>query len=220
MKGIKIYVADTSPLKDCDLFEERLSLLSEEIQIRVAQKKKSEEKRHTLGAALLLRHALLQEGISSFALFKGTNGKPYLKGEGMPFFNISHSKDRVMCVLSDRPVGCDVQWMDPRISLSVANRFFSKQEYDWIQNEPNEEARRLLFYRIWTLKESFAKMTGEGVLKTFQTFSVLPEKESYRVLMEPQAHFPCFFEPYAEVQYRYAVCGEKESIGPVQLVVL
>ena len=115
-----------------------------------------------------------------------------------------------MCAVSDCAVGCDVQWMDPNISPSVANRFFTARECAALQACATEEERRCLFYRIWTLKESFVKMTGEGVMRAFHTFSVLPDAtEDYYFQSVTHAEPPCFFEPCTEANYRYALCAER-----------
>ena len=213
MEKIEIYIADTASLKDAAVFEKKLSLLQHAEQIHVLQKRKEEDRCNTLGALLLLRHALATHGIDTFEIAKDQNGKPYLVGEDLPFFNLSHSRDRAMCVLSDRTVGCDVQWMDPKISLGVADRFFSSAECALIRSEKNEEAQHLMFYRLWTLKESLAKATGEGVARSFSSFSVLPEKDGYRLFDERAVGAWHFFEAYAEAEYRYAVCGAQNSVA-------
>ena len=210
MEKIEIYIADTATLKDAVAFEKKLSLLQHAEQILVLQKRKEEDRCNTLGALLLLRYALMTHGIDTFEIAKDQNGKPYLVGETLPFFNLSHSRDRAMCVLSDRAVGCDVQWMDPKISLGVADRFFSNAECALIRSEKNEEAQRLMFYRLWTLKESFVKMTGEGVLRAFHTFSVLPgDDNGFYFCSDCEMETPCFFEPCTEEHYRYALCAER-----------
>ena len=44
--------------------------------------------------------------------------------------------------------------------IRVAKRFFTQAECDWIGNDS------LKFSRIWTLKEAYAKLTGEGIAGT------------------------------------------------------
>ena len=210
MAKIKVYVADTSPLKKTAFFEKSMALLTDAEQIRILQKKHTDEKCNALGGALLLRYALNEMEIFNFEVIRDGHKKPCLAGDGMPFFNLSHSKERVMCAVSDCAVGCDVQWMDPNISPTVAKRFFTARECAALQACATEEERRCLFYRIWTLKESFVKMTGEGVIRAFHTFSVLPGCDGgFCFSSDFATEVPCFFEPCTEVNYRYALCAER-----------
>ncbi|MDR1059826.1 MAG: 4'-phosphopantetheinyl transferase superfamily protein, partial [Clostridiales bacterium] len=91
---------------------------------------------------------------------------------GLPHFNISHSGRHVVCALCDAPVGIDVEIVRP-IDMNIANRFFSADERGRLFSEPADGHGRLeLFYSIWTRKESFIKMTGEGLSRPLGSFSV------------------------------------------------
>ncbi|MBE6589663.1 MAG: 4'-phosphopantetheinyl transferase superfamily protein [Ruminococcaceae bacterium] len=220
MEEIKIYVANTESLRDASVFERLFSTLGEERRARIESKKREEDKRLSLGAELLLRFALEKEGIFSYSVKRDENGKPYLAGDKSLFFNLSHSKSRVMCVLSDRAVGCDVQWMDPSVSLSVADRFFLDEECALIRSQKTEAARRLMFYRIWSLRESFVKATGLGLWRTSKSFSVMPAEEGYLSHGIDRSMPSHFCEPCREAEYRYAVCGERERFAPVEWIFL
>ena len=50
---------------------------------------------------------------------------------------------------------------EPTANLDIARRFFHPAEYRQLCEAPSEK-RNHLFYRFWTLKESYMKMTGEG----------------------------------------------------------
>ena len=129
----------------------------------------------SLGAELLLRDALCDFGIDrteplEFEYRK--NGKPYLSGYDNIFFNLSHSGDYVMCAVSEFEVGCDIQKMD-KADMKLAERFFTEREYHAIADLSTEEERRDMFYRYWTLKESFMKVTGLGMQLALDTFEIL-----------------------------------------------
>ena len=129
----------------------------------------------SLGAELLLRDALCDFGIDraeplEFEYRK--NGKPYLSGYDNIFFNLSHSGDYVMCAVSELEVGCDIQKMD-KADMKLAERFFTEREYHAIADLPTEEERRDMFYRYWTLKESFMKVTGLGMQLALDSFEIL-----------------------------------------------
>ncbi|MBR2715076.1 MAG: 4'-phosphopantetheinyl transferase superfamily protein [Ruminococcus sp.] len=101
---------------------------------------------------------------------KGPHGKPYAKNLKAEF-NISHSHDMVVCAVSDKPVGIDIEKIRP-INLSVAKRIctedellylfgFTPENTDFTHCENYEVLER--FFRLWTAKEAFVKHSGEGL---------------------------------------------------------
>ena len=90
----------------------------------------------------------------------GIKGKPYLQNKrNSPevFFNLSHSGDYVVCAVSEKEVGVDIQKMRAEGIEKLADRFFSVEERRILQG------RQDLFYRLWTRKEAYGKLTGEGI---------------------------------------------------------
>ena len=105
----------------------------------------------------------------------GEKGKPYLQGEGMPFFNCSHAGDLVLCAVSDREIGCDIE-VCGKSGAKIAKRFFQPAEQQWIQAaDPKEQPG--IFCELWTRKESFLKACGQGLSLPMNSFSVLTEEE-------------------------------------------
>ena len=93
----------------------------------------------------------------------GLQGKPYLKN--YPFyFSLSHSEDYVLCILSQREVGADIQKILPRTNWRLVQRFFAPQEKECWENCASEEEQRDFFYRMWCRKEAYGKLTGEGIV--------------------------------------------------------
>ena len=94
----------------------------------------------------------------------GKNGKPYL--EGNPFYiSLSHSGDFVAVVLSKFPVGIDIQ-KTRRVNSSIFKLIFNENDNDFYINSRNKSKA---FYKIWTFKESYLKMTGEGLTKPLKS---------------------------------------------------
>ena len=86
-------------------------------------------------------------------------GKPYF-ADRSAHFSISHTKNHVFCVLSDRPVGIDGEEADRDIDLRLAEKILSpgeKRQYDAAAD------KRLALLTFWVLKEAAAKATGEGL---------------------------------------------------------
>ena len=120
--------------------------------------------------------AVIDEAVKQFDLREkqinygfGKVGKPYIKNCDDIHFNISHSGDYAVCAISDCEVGIDIQKIE-KPNLQVAKRFFAKNEYEYIANQPDEKSKSDAFYRIWTLKESFVKAIGVGTNLSFDSF--------------------------------------------------
>lgn len=105
---------------------------------------------------------------------KNKYGKPCFTDNSL-HFNISHSKAMGAIVVDDKSCGIDIEFIRDA-KMSVANRFFTKEETDWIFRSKDEEQQKNRFFRIWTGKESYTKMLGCGLTKPMNTFSVLDEE--------------------------------------------
>lgn len=115
-----------------------------------------------LGAELLLLAALRDLGLpvkEPLEIICGEGGKPALTGG--PEFSLSHSGGRVLCALSDRPVGADLQQLRP-YNPALAHRFFTAEEAAWLEVQREEE---LAFTLLWSLKESYVKFLGSGIAR-------------------------------------------------------
>lgn len=86
------------------------------------------------------------------------NGKPCFTQHPEIYFNLSHSGTVVVCCVSNRPVGIDVEGGRP-CRLKVAERFFSERERAWMEEAETEQR----FFRLWTLKEAYSKADGAGI---------------------------------------------------------
>lgn len=106
----------------------------------------------------------------------GENGKP--SGEEMEF-NLSHSGEVALVAFSSDflPVGCDVQRIENKPEdriMAISKRFFSVNEVAKMQDlihEENEKFRRL-FYLVFSAKEAYIKMTGEGLKRAMDSFDI------------------------------------------------
>ena len=96
--------------------------------------------------------------------------KPYLANISDIHFNISHSGNFVVCALSDKTVGIDIEQVKP-VELKIAKRFFSAGEYEFIAAKADNKT--LAFYKIWTMKESYVKWEGKGLSMPLKSFNVL-----------------------------------------------
>lgn len=148
--------------------------------------------------------------------YYGRNGKPYL--QDYPFyFNLSHSGEYVFCAISDREVGVDIQQFRQVDEVRLTRRFFSEEEQKALERCFNREEQRKLFYRLWTRKEAYGKLTGEGIVASMGR-SVLPADElsvSNMALptqqwadnsMIEEGKTSLFWKEWALGEYRAALC--------------
>lgn len=92
----------------------------------------------------------------------GQGGKPFFRDYPW-YFSLSHSGDYVLCALSEREIGADIQICQPADALKLAGRFFAGQEYEALRECAEEAERQRLFYELWVKKEALGKLTGRGV---------------------------------------------------------
>ena len=206
MNSIKVYVADTSCLEDNVLFENLCKTVSSQRREKINRISFDKDKRLSLGAELLLKKALSDIGVENFEVDYIKNGKPCIKGGVDLFFNLSHSGERVMCAISCFDVGCDVEKIKP-VNLKIAERFFFENEYKVIAKLTTEQERQDMFFRLWTLKESFMKVTGLGMKLPLDSFSINISDEEISVSQNVDENTYYFKEYDLEKDYKYSVCG-------------
>jgi 4'-phosphopantetheinyl transferase len=123
---------------------------------------------------LLARHMIgRRTGLTAESLIFGTAefGKPFLVGPPGLEVNVSHSGAWVACAVDGAAVGVDVEQIRP-IEPDLSRRFFSAEEDRQLRDiDPADRLER--FFTLWTLKESYIKMTGQGLTRSMPDFSVV-----------------------------------------------
>lgn len=87
------------------------------------------------------------------------HGKPFLKDFPGLKFSLSHCRRSVACIVSDREVGIDTEEIR-EYDDSLAAFVLSDEELSKVRAASSPSAE---FTRLWTMKESYAKMTGRGL---------------------------------------------------------
>lgn len=106
---------------------------------------------------------------------KGPHGKPYFAPDSFfsgLYFNISNSGSYEVLAVSDEPVGIDLQrdaglHYDP---LKMAQRWFTPEEVQLLSACESPAAQQSCFFRLWTAKEAYIKLTGEGLSRPLDSF--------------------------------------------------
>lgn len=87
---------------------------------------------------------------------RAANNKPYFKDYPDIRFSISHSGGLVVLAMAETEVGIDVEEIKERNYTPIVNRQFS-------EGEKREACDLTGFLRVWTRKEAYLKLTGEGL---------------------------------------------------------
>jgi 4'-phosphopantetheinyl transferase len=101
----------------------------------------------------------------------GAHGKPKICGAAAQHFNLSHCEGAVACAFShETEVGVDVECLDRRAPIELAESHFAASECAWLGQQP-EGLRSIGFFRLWTLKEAYIKATGRGLSQRLDDFA-------------------------------------------------
>ena len=209
-----LYAASVAPLADTERYAAAYAAVSPARREKTDCFRFEKDRCLSLGAELLLRYALHAEGLGEVPMLFdcGAQGKPRFKGSGV-FFNLSHSGEYVVCALALYEVGCDVEQITP-INLNIARRFFFRSEYDDITAQTTQEARNDLFFRYWTLKESFMKVTGLGMKLPLDAFEIVRGADiAVRQSVDERPYSFAEFDDL--IGYKCALCAAGDCRGAV-----
>ena len=125
---------------------------------------------------LLLLSSLMEDLEIDQSIGRDEYGRPFFINEKNIDFNISHSNSLVACALcisnsanEKARIGIDCEEIYKKDPLSMADRFFTKEEAEIIRN--SNEAK-YTFTRIWTQKEAYLKYKGTGLTEPLNSFNV------------------------------------------------
>ncbi len=166
-----------------------------------------EDAQRSLLGDILARYAICsREKVENENLTFGKNeyGKPLLiKPDGI-HFNISHSGNFVVCAIHNNPIGVDVETIR-RIDFTIAENYFSREEYDALLGQP-EEMRLYYFFIIWALKESYIKAEGKGLNIPLNSFTIKMEGHSINCVNSKGQMKYCFEQGLLDNKTIFAFC--------------
>ena len=153
-----------------------LKEISEQRREQALKFKHEQGQRLCVLAYLLLKQALREGyGITENPVFEyNEHGKPSIVGHPEIFFNLSHCKEAAICVVSDQPVGVDVEGIR-EYKESLVNYTMNDEEIAQIKTAENPAAA---FIRLWTMKEATTKLIGTGISNDMKTV-IDPTKYKY-----------------------------------------
>ncbi len=114
---------------------------------------------------------------SNIQIIVNEYGKKYLKDYPNIYFNISHSGDKCVCVISDNEVGVDIQ--KKCYKPQVYSKCFNSNEIEYIENSKDKEKA---FTKCWVMKESYVKMLGIGISYGLKNVNTLDLQNKFDII--------------------------------------
>jgi 4'-phosphopantetheinyl transferase len=135
---------------------------------------------HALARQVLGKYLDIAPECVSYAY--APQGKPRLSNGGEIRFNLSHSADiAALAIVPNREIGIDIEkTREITDMLSLARRFFSQPEIDWLLATPPDQ-QTSAFFTCWTAKEAYLKARGDGLSFPLDRFQALPVTGSERL---------------------------------------
>ncbi len=132
---------------------------------------------------------------------KNEHGKPsFLPPHNYCHFNISHSGDYVVMAMADTEIGVDVERKGRAKDYKKLLRFFYEHEKNRVLNAADGEDE---FFKIWTYREAFSKLTGVGLV-LFSHEDITIDYDKNRVTYQNQDYV--FYEYGLKPEYRLTLC--------------
>jgi 4'-phosphopantetheinyl transferase len=102
--------------KHQDLLNRYLNVFSEDLKTNILKYRRWQDAQLSLLGKVLLQHGLsTYYDIFETEIRLSSNHKPYLKDDPV-HFNISHSKEMVVCAIGEFPIGIDVEFYDTAVN--------------------------------------------------------------------------------------------------------
>ena len=176
--------------------EAALGEISEQRREQALKFKHEQGQRLSVLAYRLLKQGLREEyGIMENPVFEyNEHGKPSIIGHPNIFFNISHCKEAVVCAISNKPVGVDVESIR-EYKESLVRYTMNEEEIREIESAEHPD---VTFIRLWTMKEATLKLIGTGISNDIK--HVIDNKKKYTTVEQQR--------------YIYTICEFREINEP------
>jgi len=177
-----IYIDDN--IYNLDL-QAALATISQHRREYALRYKREHDQRLCVAAYKLLQQALSVEyGIDDAPdLVCDDNGKPRLENHPDIHFSLSHCREAAACVVSNYPVGIDVESVSS-YDEQIAATIMSNEEMREIKTSPHPD---IIFAKLWTMKESLYKLTGDD--RQGNIAAMLDDTTQYRFTTSVHPHY-------------------------------
>lgn len=138
-----------------------LAKMPDAVRSRISRYRRWEDQQAGVYGKLLLAEGLRRYGYPPEYLQHlawDVRERPFL--DGKIDFNISHSREYVVCALTSKgKVGIDIEKIEP---INIDN-FQTQMTCEQWQSIMESENRLRTFFELWTQKEAVAKVDGRGI---------------------------------------------------------
>ena len=131
----------------------------------VFDKKNEKDRLRSIAASYALKQALLNAGITAAEdkIRYNEKGKLFIDG---CYVNLSHSGDMAVCVFDENECGVDLERISRFMKMTdkegMIKRILSEGEIKYYEGLSRDD-KAVYLCEKWTAKESYVKMTGEGI---------------------------------------------------------
>lgn len=133
--------------------------------------------------------------------------KPYYPDAPELHYNLTHAGSYAACIISDMPCGIDMEG-NRKVNDATARRFYSEEEYAWMETAEDKEEKVDRFFRLWTLKEAYTKAEGTGIFRGIRKVQLIPN-EGRLVIADQKMREGCTITEYSVGQFRLAAVRMK-----------
>ena len=200
---MKLYRININDLDDPQQNKELLESVGVKRREKILRYYRPKDRKRSFGAGIIIEQILKENGLSEDHLKYSENGKPVADNL---FFNVSHAGDYVVGVSSDCDVGCDIEKIIDA-PIEIAEHYFNQSEIEYIKSESDKNKA---FFTLWTLKESYMKMTGMGMSLPLDSFEIIKTEKGFILGRSQEKHG--FFKTIEFDEHIFSVCSEKENI--------
>lgn len=170
----------------------------------MAAYKHIEDRRESALSFHVLQQILAKEhGINHFDFNTNEHGKPSLKDSEDIHFNISHCRHAVACVVSNQPVGVDIERLG-RYKERIARYTLSDDELSALHTTQhdgmsNDESIDLQFTIFWTKKEALLKLIGTGITDNIkQILHIYEGRVKFSTTINQEKQYVCTVAEWVE----------------------
>lgn len=205
---------------EVDCFDEKLltefgDIISEERREKLLKfRNKADSVRSFIGE-ILVRYAHESEyGELECTFNRNEYGKLFIENNKKFQFNISHSGKWVICGTCSEEIGVDVEEVRD-IELPIFKYILNQNEIDNM-NKLNIQEQKKLFFKTWTIKESYIKAVGKGLSIAMDSIEIISQdNELFIFNKETSCKYKIILLELDE-KYKFSVCkkcnGKNEKI--------
>jgi 4'-phosphopantetheinyl transferase len=195
------------------LFQEMTQYVSPEKKAKIHRFRKPVDRVRSLFGDLIIRYILCKHyGLHNNEIRYEYQefGKPYLPLHPHYHFNISHSGDWVVGVVSTSLVGIDIEKITD-LKTDASSLALTAEEIEKFRklNDPEKNA---YFFELWTLKESYTKATGKGLSEGLNTLRISTDNGIIHILKDENTIDAYFQILECIAGYKFSLCSLSESL--------